>query len=178
MIQVSFTHYLLAVLVVVAAVSDVRRRRIPNWLTLGGVAAGLLTRTATDGWHGLAQASGGMLLGFGAYLALYSLRAMGAGDVKLMAAVGAITGPANWVYVFAASALVNAVFALALTIGKRRLRETLWNTADILYELMHLRPPYRQRSHLDVRDKRALSMPHAVAVAAGVAVCLLLARIR
>jgi len=178
MIHISFTHYVLAVLVVVAAVSDVRRRRIPNWLTLGGIAAGLLTRTASDGWHGLAQALCGMLLAFGAYLALYSLRAMGAGDVKLMAAVGTITGPTEWLYVFAASALVNAVFALALTIGKRRLRETLWNTGCIFYELMHFRPPYRRRSHLEVRDKRALTMPHAVAIAAGVAVSLLLPRIR
>jgi prepilin peptidase CpaA len=177
MSHVHFTHCLLAALVVVAAAGDIRRRKIPNWLTLGGVGAGLLAGTVNGGWSGLGQALGGMLLAFGVYFVLYCLRAMGAGDVKLMAAVGAIVGWSGWLEVFIASALAGGAFALALTIGTGRVRETWWNTAALVDELVHLRAPYRRRSQLDVRDRRALTMPHAVAIAAGTVACLLLARI-
>src|ERR1700691_2392518 len=93
-----------AVIVLAASVTDIRSRRIPNWLTLSGVTAGLVLHGIVGGVAGLKSSFAGMLLGFGAYLAPYCLRAMGAGDVKLMAAVGAIVGPASWMSVFFATA--------------------------------------------------------------------------
>lgn len=116
-----------------------------------------------------------MLLGFGAYFILYALRAMGAGDVKLMAAVGAIIGPLNWIAVFIASALAGGLFAIVLMIRKGRVRETLSNTLFIAGELIQLRAPHKRRSDLDVKDPRGLKMPHGVAIAAGTIACLLLA---
>src|SRR3954468_19461743 len=98
-----------AALVLTAAAIDFRSRRIPNWLTIAGVCAGLLLHGVTAGWSGIGTSLGGMLLGFGVYLILYCLRAMGAGDVKLMAAVGAIIGPQQWVAVFVATAIAGGV---------------------------------------------------------------------
>jgi prepilin peptidase CpaA len=121
------TDIFAAVLVLIAGASDIRSRRIPNWLTLSGVCAGLALHGATGGFNGFKLSAMGMLLGFGAYLALYCLRAMGAGDVKLMAAVGAIVGPAGWISVFVATAIAAGLLSLGLVIIKRRLRETLWN---------------------------------------------------
>ena len=69
-----------------------------------------------------------MILGFGFYLLLYSLRAMGAGDVKLMAAVGAMVGPGHWLLIFMASAVAGGVLALLCVLWKGRLKTTLWNT--------------------------------------------------
>src|SRR6516165_767420 len=132
------TFLLIAVtaLVLTAAVTDFRRRRIPNWLTLGGVFLGLGLRTAIGGWAGLKLATEGMMLGFGIYFVLYLLRAMGAGDVKLMAAVGAAVGPSNWMAVFTATAMAAGVGAILLMVAKGRVRQTLWNVGYILGELV------------------------------------------
>src|SRR4051812_12918709 len=93
---------MLLLLVLGAAVFDARYRRIPNWLTLAGVLLGLALNTWLYGvfptkqvqgtWGGLVFAAEGLGFAFAVYLFLYALRAMGAGDVKLMAAVGAMTG--------------------------------------------------------------------------------------
>jgi prepilin peptidase CpaA len=162
-----------AALVAAAAVTDMLSRRIPNWLTLSGVLGGLLLHTATGGFGGFKLSAGGMLLGFGSYLVLYSLRAMGAGDVKLMAAVGAILGPSNWVSVFVATALAGGILAMVLIVVKGRTRETLWNVWYIANELLHFRAPHKRRSDMDVRDPNALNMPHGVAIAAGTAIWML-----
>jgi prepilin peptidase CpaA len=177
MIHFSPSQISVAALVLAAAATDFRSRRIPNWLTLSGVCAGFLLHGIAAGLAGIETSLMGMFLAFGIYLALYCLRAMGAGDVKLMAAVGAIVGPANWMVVFVASALAGGVLAGLMMIWKGRVRQTLWNTAFIVNELVHFRPPYRRRSDLDVKDARALNMPYGVAIAAGTMACLLLARI-
>jgi len=166
-----------ALLVLIAGATDIRSRRIPNWLTLSGVCAGLALHAATAGSTGFKFSAEGMGLGFVAYLALYLLRAMGAGDVKLMAAVGAIVGPAGWISVFVATALAGGVLALGLIIFKRRVRQTLWNSFFIVTEMAHFRAPYQRRSDLDVKDPRALNMPHGVAIAVGTAAVLLLAHV-
>lgn len=173
----AMTEIAVATLAAIACVCDIRARRIPNWLTFSGVCAGFLLHGMTGGWTGLGVSLEGMLVGFGAYLLLYCLRAMGAGDVKLMAAVGAITGPAGWFAVFVATSIAGAVLALAAVTYKSRLRETLWNVWFIVSELTQFRAPFQRRSDLSVKDERSLKMPHGVAIAAGTAAALLLARI-
>jgi prepilin peptidase CpaA len=168
----SATEILVLVLVLVAAGTDIRWRKIPNWLTLSGILAGFGVNCWLSGWAGLATSGEGLLLGFGVYIVLYALRAMGAGDVKLMAAVGSVVGPTNWILVFIASALAGGVLAVALMIRSGRAKQTLWNSFFIVGELMHFRAPYERRKDLDVRDPRALNMPHGVAIAAGTMVCL------
>lgn len=164
----------LLLLVAVAAYFDVRWRRIPNWLTLSGIVGGLALHTWLEGWAGLRLAGEGFLLGFGVYLLFYCLHAMGAGDVKLMGAVGAIAGPAGWFPVFLATALAAGTIAIGVSAVKGRLRKTLWNVGFLLFELLHLRAPYYRNPELDVADARALRTPHGMAIAAGVAVCVAL----
>lgn len=173
----TMTEICVALLVAAACVTDVRRRRIPNWLTLSGVMTGLVMHAVTRGFAGLRLSLEGMLVGFGAYAVLYCLRAMGAGDVKLMAAVGAIVGPAGWLSVFVATSLAAGVLSLVAVLFKGRLRETLWNAWFIVTELLHFRAPFQSRSDLSVKDSRSLKMPHGVAIAAGTAAVLLMARI-
>ena len=84
---------LLELLVVVAAYLDLRDRRIPNWLTGTGVLVGLGSNYYQSGWPGLRNGLLGLSAAFALYALLFALRAMGGGDVKLMAAVGAFTGP-------------------------------------------------------------------------------------
>jgi prepilin peptidase CpaA len=77
------------------AVTDVRDRRIPNWLTYGGLVAALRVRCALLSWLGLRGGLLGLLLGGGIFFLLFVLGGMGGGDVKLMAAVGAWAGTAQ-----------------------------------------------------------------------------------
>ena len=86
---------LLAILAIIAAVFDVRSRRIPNRLVLAGIVAGLAWNVFEYGLSGFARAGEGLGLGFILYFPLFLLRARGAGDVKLLAAIGTITGPGN-----------------------------------------------------------------------------------
>src|SRR5579875_1997618 len=83
-----------------AGIWDWRSRRIPNWLTLAGVAAGISMNALFAGQPGVQASIFGLLVAMGIYVPLYLLRGMGAGDVKLMAALGAIAGPRNWLIIF------------------------------------------------------------------------------
>jgi prepilin peptidase CpaA len=164
---------LLFALVLLAAIYDFRFRRIPNWLTVSGVAAGFLMNLEVLKVAGLGVAAAGMGLALLVYAPLYLLRGMGAGDVKLMAAIGAIAGPGNWLVIFFATALIGGVLALCLSVMKGRLREVLLSVSVMVFELAHLRVPYRTNSMLDVRNQAALRMPHGVSIAIGACLFLL-----
>src|ERR1035438_7126712 len=81
----------LLVMLLTAAVFDVLYRRIPNWLTVSGAVLGLAMNAVIGPPEaGIVFSLVGLAVAFGIYVALYALRAMGAGDVKLMAAIGAL----------------------------------------------------------------------------------------
>jgi prepilin peptidase CpaA len=162
----------LGAVVMAAAVYDFRFRRIPNWLNFCGVILGFGLNTFFFQLHGTLHAIEGMLLALAVYLPLYLLRGMGAGDVKLMAAVGAIAGPANWFQIFIATALFGGATAAVLALIKGRLRETICNLYFMLRDLLSLRAPYRTNPQLDFRSPSSLSLPHGVLIALGACVFL------
>jgi prepilin peptidase CpaA len=164
---------LLLTLVLVAAVYDARFRRIPNWLNLSGVLAGVALNTFMfPGLSGLWLSLKGLGLGFGVYLLLHLLRAMGAGDVKLMAAVGAIVGPGDWFGIFLITAVIGGFLSIVVSLVKGRLRKTLFNVGFILSEMKNLRPAYLKNEELDVKNDKAVRMPHGVVIAMGALVFL------
>ena len=159
---------ILLTLVLGAAVYDVRYRRIPNWLTVGGVLIGLAMNTFLyQGWTGLRLSLAGFGLGFGAYLLLYVLHAMGAGDVKLMAAVGAMVGWQDWFGIFLITAVLGGAMGLILVIAKKRFTNTLFNVGIILNEMKSGRPAYMAKEELDVKSPKALGLPHGAVIAVG-----------
>ncbi|HXJ43246.1 MAG TPA: prepilin peptidase, partial [Bryobacteraceae bacterium] len=84
-------------LIVTAAVYDIRFRRIPNWLNIVGVLTGLAMNSFLyRGWAGLRMSLIGLVVALSGCFVLYSMHAMGAGDLKLMAAIGAMVGFQNW----------------------------------------------------------------------------------
>jgi prepilin peptidase CpaA len=119
------------------------------------------------GWCGLLFSLLGLALAFGVYFVLYLARAMGAGDVKLMAAVGALLGWQNWFGVFVITAILGGVMALIVAVAKKRLHKTLWNVAYILDEMKHGRPAYLNRQELDVKNPNAMGLPHGAVIAVG-----------
>lgn len=158
---------LLALVVIVAAVSDYRTRRVPNWLTLSGVVLGIGLNSFLYETQGLWLSLKGLGLALLIYLPLYFLRGMGAGDVKLMAAVGAIVGPADWIGILLLTAVFGGLAAIVLVTFKHRLRETLQNVGFILVSLRHRQAPFDANPQLDVRSDQAVRLPHAVVIACG-----------
>ena len=156
----------LLVLLLAAAVYDVRYRRIPNWITVGGVVVGVaLNAFLGPPAGGLSFAWKGLALGFGAYFVLYALHAMGAGDVKLMAAVGSLVGWQNWIGIFILTAILGGVASLILAALRRRLGTTLWNVGFILSEMKSGRPAYLGKEELDVKSSKSLGLPHGAVIA-------------
>ena len=163
----------LALVVVIAAVYDVRYRRIPNWLTLSGVLLGLGlnwwvgSQLGADAGFGVLRALKGLGLAFVIYFPLYILRGMGAGDVKLMSAVGAIAGAANWFGIFILTNILGGIVAVCLLLSKGRLRNSLGNLGYMLKELAFFRAPYMQREELDVKNPKAVTLPHGLMIMLG-----------
>ena len=156
------------VLSIVAAIFDIRSRRIPNWLVLAGLVSGLVLNGVLAGLAGL----GSSLLGFGLalliYVPLFVLRAMGGGDVKLMAALASLCGPYNWLVLFVFASLAGGIFAILVVFGRHAARSTFVNTVHILRELARGRMPFRSNPALDIAHESSNSIPHGVAIAAGV----------
>jgi prepilin peptidase CpaA len=165
---------LLAILVTVAAAYDIRYRRIPNWLVLAGIIAGFAFNSYSDGLSGLGRAAAGLGLGFILYFPLYILRARGAGDVKIMAAVGAIIGPGNCFWVFLLTAVLGGLIALILLLFQGRVRHTFFNVAWIMKDIISLRAPYKSNEELDVTTTKGMRLPHGAMIATGATALLVM----
>ncbi len=162
----------LIALVLSAAVFDVRYRRIPNWISVGGLAVGLLLNAFLIGraaevfsMAGLLFALKGFAAGFAVYFVLYLLHAMGAGDVKLMGAIGALVGWRDWLGILVLTAILGGVAAIALALMRKRLGRTFWNLGFILSELKRGRPAYLGNEELDLRSRKGASLPHGAVIA-------------
>lgn len=158
---------LVAFVVIVAGVYDIRFRRIPNWLVLPALVLGMALNGFLFERGGFYNSVLGFGLAFIVYLPLYMLRGMGAGDVKLMAAVGAIVGWGNWLIIFVITGLLGGVLAILLMLAKGRLRKTLWNVGYILSEMIHGRAPHLYREELDIHSPKAVTLPHGAVIALG-----------
>src|SRR5688572_3885722 len=157
-------QFLLLGIVVSAGVSDVRTRRIPNWLVLTGLVLGFGLNSFLYGSAGFLAAAKGMGLALAIYFPLFVLRAMGAGDAKLMAAVGSIVGPGNWLAIFFLSAILGGILGLAVVVARKRLSTTIYNMLYILRELASLRAPYVKRQELTAGHEAAISLPHGAVI--------------
>lgn len=167
-----FLKLLLIGIVLAAAYFDLRVRRIPNALNLAGIVAGLTFHTAFAGWSGIGLAIGGLLAALCVYIPLYALKGMGAGDVKLMAAVGAIVGPGNWLNIFLVTALIGGLAGITLVLLRRKTGQTFFNLSVIIGQLLKGRAPSDQDSSLSIHSEKSLKLPHGAVIAAAVAVFL------
>ena len=116
----SFAPFMAAAVVfaAMAAFWDLRTRRIPNWLTLPAIVLGVAANAAKSGVPGLWTGLTGTLVGAGLFIIPFAMGGMGAGDVKMLAAVGAIAGPQAAFRTFLYGAIVGGVMAAALVLGK------------------------------------------------------------
>jgi len=158
---------LLLLLVLIAAVFDLRERRIPNWLAASGLLLGIAGNSILFGISGLWTSLEGAGLALLVYVPLFALRAMGAGDAKLMAAIGAITGPMNWIGILVLTCLFGGLLAVLLVLARGRVYHTLGNLRLILTSWRFHHLPYQVSPELDVGSEKALRLPHAVSIFLG-----------
>jgi prepilin peptidase CpaA len=160
------------------AVSDVRERRIPNRITGPAIAAGLMLHAICGGWRGLGDSALAGLIAGGIFLIFFLAGGMGAGDVKLMTAVGCIAGLSALPLVVISTAIAGGVFALAIGIYHQRLGETLRNAVVLLRH--HGRNGLAPHPELTLSNARTLRLPFALPIAAGClfTLCLLVLEAR
>jgi prepilin peptidase CpaA len=149
-------------LALIAGWTDLRSRRIPNWLTVPGLVIGVVANTVLGGWSGLKTSLLGAVIGLALLLPFVLLRSLGAGDWKLAGALGSFAGPALLMDLLIGSVFVAGLMAVALIIYKGRVRQTLRNIGHILISLVTFRLPGNQVS-LD--NPESLKVPYGVALA-------------
>lgn len=169
----------LVVLSTLAVYFDLARRKIPNFLTFPAMLLGLLYHALSGGWGGLWSALLGLLAGTGLLLIPFILGGMGAGDVKFLAAVGALQGPGFVLGAVLLAALIGGAVALVYLLLQRRLWQTL---RFLLLGLLHLplaylaaRLPYPALQALARRleppamekDGKRLYLPYGLSIALG-----------
>ena len=156
----------LLILLVIAAYLDIKSRRIPNQLVLVGLITSFVLQINLNGFEGFKAWGLGLLVGFGLFLPFYLLRAMGAGDVKLMAMVGAFLGPNFALGAVLTTLVVGGVLAIAMAMYSGVLMQTMKNVRATLTVGM-----YKTLSgggvQLDAPVASAGSMPYAVAIGLG-----------
>ena len=150
----------------VGGITDVTSRRIPNKLTYLGILVAIAGRSALQGWHGLGSALAGGLVGGGAFLVFFLIHAMGAGDVKLITAVGCFVGPGRAFEIVLASAIAGGIFAIFYALWQGRLRAVLVNVVDLVR--FHAAAGAEVHPSLNLSNPQAARLPYGVAIAAGV----------
>lgn len=149
----------------VATFTDLRSRRIPNWLVLPFLAMGLGESAWFHGWHGLGKSAEGMALGLVIFGVLFLMGGMGAGDVKLCAAIGAWVGPGQLMLALVVTGLAGGVMALVWAFWGGFLGEMLKGSGDLL--LGWRKKDREARSELVLENPLARKMPYAPAIAIG-----------
>ena len=161
-------------LVVWAGWLDLRSRRIPNWLTVPALILGLGVNTIILGWDGTKVALGGAGLALGLLLPFVLLRGLGAGDWKLMGALGAWLGPIQILFVLLATILIAGIVASWLITWHRRWKETLGNLRELVFGcLCGLRP----HTVITLDNPGLLTVPFGTAAAVATSLCYLSSRI-
>jgi prepilin peptidase CpaA len=160
----------------VAAAGDLRERRIPNALTFPLLVVGLIWATWMGGFSGLAGAVGACLLLALPFVFLFVFAGGGAGDAKLMGAIGAWLGLTQSVIVLLCVAAAGIILALAKAIAQRNLRFVLTNVFISCYTFIvcgaggrRIRPA-DERTDETAGQPGGLEVPYGVAIFAGVCV--------
>lgn len=156
-------------LLIAASVSDYRTYRIPNWLTVSGMAFGLVYAAASPAYlhTGFLWASAGLLLGFVMMLPLYVLKVMGAGDVKLMAMVGTFLGTSDTFHAGLFIFIIGGIAALAFALANGALVRMLGNVKNIVQFTVSSAPGGPRLDARMAAGKSVGKLPYGVCISIG-----------
>jgi prepilin peptidase CpaA len=163
---------LLIPLAIIITYYDVRYRRIPNAFVLATLASGLIINTIYGGLSGTLLSLGGCAIAFMLMFILHIFGAMGAGDVKLFAAVGSLTGANMVLPTFLVVILTGGALALLLTLRSGAVRTTMQRVLQILVGLL----PGWEMPRFAVPADRRHTIPYGVAITFGSLISLAIFR--
>ena len=152
---------------ILAAWIDGKQLRVPNWLTFPMVFSGLLYSTWIGGWEGFGSGLLGMVVGLACLLPLYAVGGMGAGDVKLMAGIGAWLGAAVTFYSFCVTVVVGAVMALVMVLARNSFRKHYKNFLLIWFEWFTIRNPRELVKIAAERKSSMFLLPYGIPICIG-----------
>ena len=158
---------LVCVVLIVAAWIDGKELRVPNWITFPMVLSGIAYNTWCYGWAGLGDSLIGTAVGLACLLPLYSVGGMGAGDVKLMAGVGAWLGASVTFYAFCVSTVVGAVMAVGMVLYRKAFFKHYANLLTILEEWRQIRDPRKLSEIAAKRKPTMLLLPYGIPICIG-----------
>lgn len=163
------------VVAVIAAVCDLRTRRIPNVLTFGTTLIAIAAHSYDSGWSGAGTALAGWAVGVAFFFPIFALGGMGGGDVKLLGALGAWLGPMAAVWVALFTGIAGGVMALCVAAFTGYLKRALTNIWGLLlfWRVVGVGP----LPELTLSSHRGPRLAYAVPVFAGLVVTLWLGRV-
>jgi prepilin peptidase CpaA len=161
----SFAWWPTLAVLAVATFTDLRSRRIPNWLVLPFLVAGVVASGWFGGWHGIGQSFAGLGLSILIYGILFWMGGMGAGDVKLCAAIGAWIGPQQMFWALFFTSLAGGVLVLCWAVLGGFMKELFTGTGDLLFGWR--RRGMRREPEDALANPLRRKMPYAPAIAIG-----------
>jgi prepilin peptidase CpaA len=146
---------------------DYSQRRVPNWLNASLAAAGLIMPGVYFGWSGVGAGMLGILVGFGVLILPWAVHGMGAGDVKLMAAIGAWLGPWLTLLSFAVGAIVGGVLALIMIFSTGRAIHAYTNLQTIVSKFRRFDTAFSEVGGTKAFGESSQLLPYGVPLTAG-----------
>lgn len=167
LIAANWHVYVVTVTLIVAAWIDGKELRVPNWITFPMVASGFVYNLAANGWGGLWIAFAGMCVGLLTLLPLYAVGGMGAGDVKLMAGMGAWLGWQVTLWAFVYTVVVGAVMAVVMVLSKKAWNKHYAQFLMIFSEWMTIKDPKKLAEIAAERKPTMFLLPYGIPICIG-----------
>ena len=159
--------WFVSAVLVEAALIDGWKLKVPNWLTFHMVIGGLAFATYTGGSAGLLWAFAGAVVGLALLLPLHMIGGMGAGDVKLMAGIGAWMGPSLTLGAFVVSVLAGGLMAIAMVVWSGQFSKHLVQFQAIGHEILTVRNPEKLSATAAARKPTMMLLPYGIPIAVG-----------
>ncbi|HMO12985.1 MAG TPA: A24 family peptidase [Pirellulaceae bacterium] len=169
----NWPYWFVSIVLVVAAVIDGVQLKVPNWITFpmiitGWIYSAVAYAMAGDAWWaGLGWSLAGTAVGLLLLLPAYAIGGMGAGDVKLLAGVGAWTYVVTTFYAFCLSAVIGAAIAVIMVLARRGVRKHSMQFMMILNEITEVRNPETLAALAAKRKSQMLLLPYGIPIAIG-----------
>jgi prepilin peptidase CpaA len=159
--------WLVTVVLILAAVIDGWKLKVPNWITFPMIISGWIYSAVFFGWPGLGWSLVGTAVGLALLMPAYAIGGMGAGDVKLLAGVGAWVWGTVTFYAFCCSAIIGGVIAMGMILYQKKWSHHRFQFWAILNEIMVVRDPNQLSTIAADRKSSMMLLPYGIPIAMG-----------
>lgn len=159
--------WVVTIVLVVAAVIDGIQLKVPNWITFPMIITGWVFSVVVGGWEGLGWSLFGTVVGLALLMPAYAIGGMGAGDVKLLAGVGAWMHGTHTFFAFCATAVVGAICAVLMVLWAKKWKKHKDQFHLILNEILVIKNPNELAKIAAERKPTMMLLPYGIPIAIG-----------